>query len=173
MLDEALADYESLRRQLPANKEIRMRVARIRLWRGDYTTALREFREYVPDSWQVANALIGLGRDDEAEAFVRQRLATDAGHIGNADMAAVLALVLARKGRMTKAEQAIARAIEWGEASSHFHHALYSIACAHAAMGNAAKAVEALETISRQRMPAHPLFASDPMLDPIRRRSPR
>jgi len=65
-------------------------------------------------------------------------------------------------------EQAIVEATKRSEDSSHFHHALYNIACAYAQVGEAAKAVEALRRVSLEGMPCYPLFARDPLLDPIR-----
>lgn len=75
----------------------------------------------------------------------------------------------AGRKRNAEAELAIARAYELGEESSHFHHSLYNVACAWAQMGNVQKAVQALDRVSREGMPCHPLFERDPMLNPIRR----
>ena len=165
MLDEALADYQMLREAGVAEAEDLMRVARIHLWRGETAAALREFREYAPETWQIAIALNELGRSDEALAFVETELAR---RPRDGDLHSTHALVLAGKKRHAEAELAIARAYEFGEESSHFHHSLFTVACAWAQMGNAQKAVEALVRVSREGMPCYPLFARDPMLNPIR-----
>ena len=166
LLEDALADYQMLRNSGAAEEEDLMRVARIHLWRGETATALREFREHAPGTWQIAVALNELGRNDEALAFIEGELAT---RPTDGDLHSTHALVLTGQKRYAEAEQAIARAYELGEESSHFHHSLYNVACAWARMGNAQKAVEALDRVSREGMPCYPLFARDPMLDPIRR----
>ena len=168
LLDEALKEYELLRARDPADSAVRMRIARIRLWQGDYATALRELREYTPDNFQVAIALMELGRDDEAASFLQQKLSGPTGRIDTSDLVSARALVLARQGDRAGAEQLIAQSLSAGGDSSHFHHTMYNAACAHAALGNAAKSVELLEETSRQGMPVHALFANDPLLDPIR-----
>lgn len=166
LLDEALEDYQLLRKSGAAEVDELMRIARIHLWRGETTTALREFREHVPETWQIAVALNELGRSEEALAFVENELVR---RPLDGDLHSTHALVLAGLKRNAEAELAIARAYEHGEESSHFHHSLYTVACAWAQMGNAQKAVAALDRVSREGMPCYPLFARDPMLNPIRR----
>lgn len=164
MLDEALSEYERASRLLERmDRDNLLRVARIHLWQGNYSMALRELREYNPDNWQIAVALNGLGRQEEALAFARRGIDSDEG-----DSLSVYAMVLARRGRRAEAENAIAKVFAAGGTSSHFHHALYNVASAWAQLGEVSKAVEALERVSREGMPCYPLFASDPMLDPIR-----
>ncbi len=164
LLDEALQDFVGLRSKYPGNRDILMRIARIRLWHREYAEALRELREYAPDSYQIPIALLDLGREDEARSFVEQHLAAD----HNGDIRSSYAVLLAKHGDRREALAYIADTIRLGGASSHFHHALYGIACAYAQLGDAAKSVETLERVSREGMPCFPLFASDPLLDPVR-----
>ncbi|MEO6258750.1 MAG: protein kinase [Thermoanaerobaculia bacterium] len=164
LLDEALQDYVGLRSKYPADRDILMRIARTRLWHREYAEALRELREYAPDSYQIPIALLDLGRDDEARRFVEQRLANDR----NGDIRSSYAVILAKRGDRREALAYIADTFRLGGASSHFHHALYGIACAYAQLGDAAKCVETLDRVSREGMPCYPLFASDPLLDPVR-----
>ena len=163
LIDEALRDYQQVLAIRPADFEVTMRVARAHLWQGDAATALREFQQYAPDNHQVAIALITLGRDSDATQFL--------GRVDGEteDMKAVSALLAARAGDRDAARRLIQEAIALGSDSSHFHHAMYTIACVYAAMGEAENAVFWLERVSNEGMPAYPLFARDPLLDPIRR----
>jgi hypothetical protein len=67
-----------------------------------------------------------------------------------------------------EAQAAIQKAIAGDDGSSHFHHAMYFIAAAYAQLHDADNALHWLERTSREGMPCYPLFASDPLLDPVR-----
>ena len=85
------------------------------------------------------------------------------------DAYGVYALLLASRGDRAGAQGYIERAIARGEGRSHFHHAEYAIAAAYAQMGERARALEWLRRTAADGMPCYPLFAKDPMLDPLRR----
>ena len=73
-------------------------------------------------------------------------------------------MLLARLGRTADATMSMRKAEQMGGARSHFHHAAFAIATAHAIMGEKMEAVRWLQRTARDGMPAYTLFAKDPAL---------
>ena len=67
-------------------------------------------------------------------------------------------------GRVAEARATLLRSEQLGGALSHFHHAAFAIATAHAIMGEKAEAIRWLERTAADGMPAYDLFAGDPTL---------
>ena len=136
---------------------------------GAYTAALAGL-ENAP-GWEpdLAQVLHRLGRTGEAFALLDSVLRATPPEALGPDAYGVYALLLASRGDRAGAQGYIERAIARGEGRSHFHHAEYAIAAAYAQMGDRARALEWLRRTAADGMPCHPLFAKDPMLDPLRR----
>jgi len=136
---------------------------------GAYTAALAGL-ENAP-GWEpdLAQVLHRLGRTGEAFALLDSLLRATPPEALGPDAYGVYALLLASRGDRAGAQGYIERAIARGEGRSHFHHAEYAIAAAYAQMGDRARALEWLRRTAADGMPCHPLFAKDPMLDPLRR----
>ena len=88
----------------------------------------------------------------------------DQGGVGNS----VRAMMLAKAGRRSDAEDAIAHAVTLGNNFGHFHHTAYNIASAYSLLGNRDKAIEYLQRAADDGFPCYPLFASDTQLDGLR-----
>ena len=167
--DQALSELGAAILIDPANEYAPPRIARIHLYQGRYEQALREYGEAPGWEGEAALALGHLGRAPEALALLDGALAraAPASRVLLADLAASRAVILAGLGRRAEALESIERA-KVGKGTSHFHHAEYSIASAHALLGDAAPAVEALEATAADGLPCYPLFERDPNLAKVR-----
>jgi TolB-like protein/Flp pilus assembly protein TadD len=169
LLDRAREEYRVAEKVSPGAPEIVFRLARIHLYRAEYTEALAELRRSgeLARNWQAALALHGLGRFEEAETLVHALRAAKPPQAPD-DVAASYAMVLAATGRPKEAEREIAEAIRLGEGSSHFHHAMHGIGAAYALMGRKAEALRWLERAAAEGLPCYPMYAADPNLDGLR-----
>ena len=166
LLDEARAHIDSALAINPLNTLARFRYGVIASYRGDYSEADRIFRstqkDLNPSLWgfQEANALLRLGRTNEASALLSRFLAEnpkDEGGVGHS----VLAMIGARAGRRTEADSAISRAVSLGGGFGHFHHTAYNIAVAETMLGRKSAAIKYLEQAADDGFPCYPLFATD------------
>jgi tetratricopeptide (TPR) repeat protein len=136
------------------------------MFQGKFAEALADL-DRAPDretNWHWPLALWYNGRAQEALEAIRTMLGRD-----NADKRSVYALILAGVGRHAEAKQYIAEAARLGSGGSHFHHAAYNIASAHALMGQKSEALEWLRRVAREGFPNYELFARDPNLNSLRR----
>jgi hypothetical protein len=85
----------------------------------------------------------------------------------SSDIAATFALLYAASGDSLQALNNIAAARQKGASSSHFHHAAYTIACAHALKGKNTTAIVWLRKIAEDGYPCYPLFRTDPTLSSL------
>jgi TolB-like protein/predicted Ser/Thr protein kinase len=175
LLDEALRDFHHALRLDPFNDFAGYRVARIHLYQQKCAEAASEFKKSWPGDFQFPIALECSGASDAALAALSRLDVNQAAsrsrsdRVGNeADVASTTAVVFAKHGRSREAQQAIQKVIAKDNGGSHYHHAMYFIAAAYAQMHCAQDALKWLERTSREGMPCYPLFASDPLLDPIR-----
>ena len=158
----------------PGNALARLRYGVIDLYRGNFEAAYRIFNstplDQNPSLWafQMATVLFRLGRESEATALIDRFLrdhAADEGGVGTS----VRAMMLAKGGRRSEAEAAMARAIELGRNFGHFHHTAYNIASAYALLGDRERAIQYLEDAADNGFPCYPLFAGDAQLDGLRK----
>jgi Flp pilus assembly protein TadD len=116
---------------------------------------------------QTATALFQLGRNEEAKRLVAQYLKDypkDEGGLGTS----VKAMILARTGHKTEAEDAIKRAENIGKGFGHFHHTAYNIASVYALMNEPEDAVKWLQVAADDGFPCYPLFETDANLNSLR-----
>lgn len=174
LLDEAQSELEKALSINASNSLARFRLGVVELYREHYDRAYEIFNstphDQNPSLWafQMATALLRLGRAREAndmiDTFLRD-YPKDQGGVGSS----VRAMMLAKAGRRSDAEDAIAHAVRLGKNFGHFHHTAYNIAAAYSLLGNRDKAIEYLQDAADDGFPCYPLFASDIQLDGLRR----
>jgi tetratricopeptide (TPR) repeat protein len=167
LLDEALAQYDTVLTLDPTNRFVARRVARVHWYQGKYQQALDEWGGDAGFIEERAVAISLLGRTNEALELLRTPTKREAG-----DVHAVRAGLLAPLGQRSAAEREIRAAIDLGQGQSHFHHAAEHIAAAYAQLGDSAAAVSWLRRTATGGMPCYTLFVNDPRLDPVRGYAP-
>ena len=150
----------------PANAFIRYRVPRV-LWQQQrFAEALSTYGHDRQAGWKTSipeEALVlgYLGRPaDGLRLLDAPTIKADT----TGDFEAARGVLLARVGRSVEARANLARSEQLGGRLSHFHHAAFAIATAHAIMGERAEAIRWLERTAGDGMPAYDLFAGDPTL---------
>jgi serine/threonine-protein kinase len=166
--DEALRVMARAVELDPISAVVRRDLGVIHYLRRDYEQAevdLRDANEldpaFVGHLYWLARTLAEQGRLDEAEAALRARAATRS----NTRVQAVLADILARKGRRAEAEQILTR-LESG--SGHDRAPATSLAIARLALGEHDLAIDRLATAVDRRMLTLYQMAVDPLYDPLR-----
>ncbi len=172
LLEEAIGEYRQAARIDPRDLDAIYRIPRIHLYQQKYGEALAGF-DATPEfrrDFLKPIALAHLGRDAEALTLARTELTSPAHSkaVEKADVASSLAVILAATPESRAVPELVATAMKNGEGNSHFHHAAYNIATAHARMGKRSEAIAWLEKAAREGMPCYPLFAEDPYLDTLR-----
>lgn len=172
LLDEAEAELRRANELDPSNSMTRFRLGQVAALRTDYEGALTAFKA-VPREANVmvidramAGVLFQLGRTDEAWKIVDNFIATNSDEGGN--VTSVKAMLLAKAGRATEAEEAIRETIEKGRGFQHFHHAAYNIASAYAMLHDRDEAIKWLQITVDEGFPCYPLFLRDTNLDVLR-----
>ena len=132
-----------------------------------FKTVPRDFTALLVDR-SMAEALIQDGQLAEAEKLTDEHLREFPQDEGGS-FTSLRALLLAKSGKGSEAEQSIGRAIEIGSGYGHFHHTAYNIASAYAAMNRPDEAVKWLEYAADNGFPNYPYFEIDPNLDNIRK----
>jgi len=157
----------------PGNTTARFRFGPIYVYQQKYEDAVaalkRVPREVSPPNWtyQMAWALISLGRLEEAQRHVDAALAenrTDQGGIVHA----ARAMLRAKRGDRNGAEADIAEAIRVGKGFGHFHHTAYSIGAIYSILGDFDKAEEWIENAANDGFPNYSMFQTDPHLVRLR-----
>ncbi len=171
LLDKALQELRVAVSLDPNDPGAPPRIARTHWYAQQFDTALAEFERIA--GWEPEHALVldHLGRTVEALRLLDQPNRGRGQGADAEDFASARAVILARGGRRTAAEQDIRLAVRLGSGRSHFHHAEYNIATAYALLGDHAKAIEWLRRAAGDGLPCYPLFARDPYLDGLRRDS--
>ena len=176
LLDEAQSELVRALSINASNSLARFRLGVVELYREHYERAYEIFNttphDQNPSLWafQMATALFRLGREREANDMIDKFLREypkDQGGVGTS----VRAMMLAKAGRRSDAEAAIAHAVKLGENFGHFHHTAYNIASAYALLGDRDKAIEYLQDAADGGFPCYPLFASDAQLNGLRKDS--
>ena len=174
MLDEAQSELEKALSINRSNSLARFRLGVVELYREHFDRAYEIFNSTAHDqnpslwAFQMATALFRLGREREANDMIDKFLRDypkDQGGVGSS----VRAMMLAKAGRHSDAEEAIAHAVRLGSNFGHFHHTAYNIASTYSLLGNRDKAIEYLRGAADDGFPCYPLFASDTQLDGLRK----
>jgi len=166
-LDEAIGLREN-QRQLdidPTNIHIQSRLVESYGLYGKFDEAIELHHRFFGFPGD-ADALIGKGRLDEAEALIKESVKKTPGDLRSRSR---LALVSALKGKFQEAETAIPTIIQQAGNNRTYHHITYNIACVYALEGKTDEAVKWLRTTADTGMPNYPLFARDPHLNRIRK----
>jgi TolB-like protein/tRNA A-37 threonylcarbamoyl transferase component Bud32 len=150
----------------PVNAFVRLRVPRVLWQQQQFPAALATFARDRQAGWKTnipeESLVLGyLGRASEGLRLLDEK-ATSADTSG--DVEAARGVLLARLGRLAEARVNLARSEHLGGGRSHFHHASFMIATAHAIMGEKEEATRWLERTAGDGMPAYDLFAGDPTL---------
>ena len=150
----------------PASNFVRFRIPRVMWQQQRFADALATYQRDRRLGWKTSIAeealVLGyLGRAEEGLRLLAQHAAADT---VSGDHEAAAAVLLARLGRTADATMSMRKAEQMGGARSHFHHAAFAIATAHAIMGEKMEAVRWLQRTARDGMPAYTLFAKDPAL---------
>jgi len=157
----------------PGNTTARFRFGPIYVYQQKYEDAIaalkRVPREVSPPNWtyQMAWALISLGRLDEAQRQIDAALAenrTDQGGVVHA----ARAMLRAKRGDRKGAEADITEAIRVGKGFGHFHHTAYSIGAIYSILGDFDKAEEWIENAANDGFPNYSMFETDPHLVRLR-----
>jgi tetratricopeptide (TPR) repeat protein len=167
LFEAALAQFDTAENLDPENSFAGPRIARIHYFQGKLELAEREYARYPQWTGERAIVLTLLGRPTEALTLF-DRAPVDSNSGARADLAAAKAVVLSALHRRPEAEGQIAIATRLGEGVSHFHHAAYAIAQAHALLGDNEQALRWLERVAAEGMPCYPLFRDDPALASLR-----
>ncbi len=174
LLDKGWEEIEKAVTINPGNTLARFRFGVINMYRGRYGEALAYFKSTSLDknpsiwSFQTANALLQLGREQEADVIVNDYLSkysTDEG----GTVTGLKAVLLAKAGRQREAEETIERAVQIGRGFGHFHHTAYNVASAYALLNKPEQAIKWLRTAAEDGFPCYPLFENDANLDSLRR----
>ena len=173
LLDRASAESQRAVAINPLNNLARYRAAIALLYQCRFAPAL-DALEQLPRSgnrmwnYQYAWVLFHLGRKREAaaavEAAVKERPEGEGGLL-----ASMQAMMAADAGDAAGAEAHVRSAVDQGRGFGHFHHTAYGIASAYALLGRPEPAVRWLRTAEEEGFPCYPLFASDPVLNRVRR----
>ena len=173
MLDQAIADLQRTLAISPRADNALRRIAEARAYQGRYEEALRILSQVDPEAnppywyYQMALALLHLGRSDSAFALIRSYLQMhpeDRGGVVTSARAVWFALADNRPA----AARDIQAAVQKGKGYIHFHHAEYHIALAYALLHQPDSAVHWLRQAAEDGFPCYPLFEHDPFLDNIR-----
>jgi len=167
LLDKGRSELERAVAINPGNALARFRFGVVSLYEGKYEEAYNIFKgtplERNPSLWafHMATALFRLGRTQEATDLIEKFLRDypkDEGGVGNS----VKAMILAKAGKASEAEDAIQRANELGNGYGHFHHTAYNIASAYALLGETDPAVKWLPMAADERNVLSLLIERDP-----------
>ena len=173
LLDKADDEFRATLAIDPANYGATRRLGIVLVYRGQYEEGLRQFRAVPPESnqslwnYQVAWALLYLGRDKEASDLMEQYLRAHPEDRGGV-VTSTRAILEAQRGEVSRAEADIRGAIQKGKGFVHFHHTAYNIASVYALLDMPERAVYWLHQTAEGGWPCYPYFARDPNLDHIR-----
>jgi eukaryotic-like serine/threonine-protein kinase len=173
LLDEAMVELQTALRINPANTLAHFREGVVYLYSGKYDEAANVFRQtaeaFQPPlrSFQLADALFHLGRKDEARNTAAAYLQGNPNDLGGMNTA-MLAMIAADRGDVSRAGQLADEAVEKGKGYGHFHHTAFTLARAAALAGQSREALRWLEQAAGDGYPCYPAFMNDKALDRIR-----
>jgi TolB-like protein len=173
LLDQAVAEFQRALTLNPFDANAQRRIGIAQIYRGQYEDGYATFRRVGPEgnpalwTYQIAWALLYLGRDAEAAALIEDYLRAhpeDRGGVARSTRA----ILRARRGDAAGAAGDIRRAVKAGKGFVHFHHTAYNIASAYAILRQPAPALQWLRRAAEEGWPCYPYFANDPNLANIR-----
>jgi len=173
LLDRAVDEFQRALAIDPGNYGATRRIGLALVYEGRYEDGLRLIRQVPPQSnqslwnYQVAWALLYLGRDEEAAALMARYLGAHPEDRGGV-VTSTRAILFAKKGDARRAEADVRTAVVKGKGFVHFHHTAYNIATAYALLHQPTRAVYWLRQAADGGWPCYPYFARDPNLDRIR-----
>ena len=173
LLDQAVAEFQNALALNPFDINAQRRIGIVQIYRGQYESGLAALRQAGPEantglgSYQVAWALLYVGRKGEASAFMETYMRAHPEDLGGV-VRSTRAILRAQLGDARGAEADIQQAIVSGRGFVHFHHAAYNIASAYAILGQAGPAVVWLRRAVDEGWPCYPYFVNDPNLNAIR-----
>jgi DNA-binding winged helix-turn-helix (wHTH) protein/lipopolysaccharide biosynthesis regulator YciM len=173
LMDEAHDEVEMALELNPNNTMARFRVGVYKVYEGKFDEAVGVFKTIPRDVSPMlvdrcmAEVLIQLGRDRDAQAITSDYLSRFPEDEGGS-FTSVQAVLLARAGKRTGAEENIQRAEQIGKDFGHFHHTAHNIAAAYAAMNMPDEAVSWLERAADDGFPNYTYFKIDNNLTNVR-----
>jgi TolB-like protein/Tfp pilus assembly protein PilF len=173
LLDKAVAEFQRTLAVDPGNYGATRRIGLALVYQGRYEDGLRLIRQVPPQSnqslwnYQVAWALLYLGRDEEAVTLMAHYLGEHPEDRGGV-VTSTRAILFAKRGDARRAEEDVRTAVVKGKGFVHFHHTAYNIATTYALLRQPARAVYWLRQAADGGWPCYPYFARDPNLDRIR-----
>jgi len=173
LLDEAVVELQKTLAISPRSDNALRRIAEARAFQGRYDEALRILTQVDPEAnppywyYQMALALLHLGRSDSASALIQSYLKAHPEDRGGV-VTSARAVWFALAGNRPAAARDIQTAVQKGKGYIHFHHAAYHIALAYALLRQADSAIHWLRQAAEGGFPCYPLFASDPFLNNVR-----
>jgi len=174
LFDKAWAETRTAVDINPSNTMARFRFGSINLYQGKYEDALSVFNSIPQDAnpalveRAALTALFQLGRNVEVAAKIEDLLKNGAKDEGGA-VTSVKAMLLAKAGKQSEAEETIQRAIGIGKGFGHFHHTAYNIASAYALLNQSEQAIIWLQDAAKDGFPCYPWFENDPNLNNLRK----
>lgn len=173
LLDKAEEEINRALALDPSDNLARFRLGAINVYRGKYEEAIQMLQQVPADAHPPlvyrsrAHALFALGKNEEARQLADDYLKMYSDEGGN--VTSIKAMLLARSGRDTEAQETIARAIEIGKSFQHFHHTTYNIATAYALLNKPDEALKWLRFTADDGFPCYPLFENDANLNSLRK----
>ena len=157
LFNRALAELEAARRLDPKDPSVTDRRGKVLVYKQDCVGALESFEAAGTPNTERAMALWGLGRAEEARAFISEYLHRNP---DEPDGPAYHALMLARSGEHRRAREEIDRAVRLDRGYSHMHHSQYYIGAAYSVMGDRDRAIEWLQRAANEGLPCYPFFVA-------------
>ncbi len=179
LLEKSLTHLHKALQLDPASTIAPPRIGRVLWYQQHYAESLERFQELPPGQWrdERARVLYYLGRTDEAFATLRDTsggsdadpgLSTRTREDASVEITSAFAFLFAATGDTLQALRYIGAAQQRGNASSHYHHSEYTIACAYALLRKNSLAIEWLRRTAEDGYPCYPLFLTDPPLASLR-----
>jgi TolB-like protein/DNA-binding SARP family transcriptional activator len=173
LLEQAINEFRVALSLNPFDANPLRRIGIAEIYRGQYEQGLTTIRDAGPESnpalwsYQVAWALLYLGRDKEASTFMENYLQSHPEDRGGV-VRSTRAILRAKLGDARGAGADIRQAIISGRGFIHFHHTAYNIASAYALLGRPRQAVAWLRRAADEGWPCYPYFRNDPNLAAIK-----
>ena len=114
---------------------------------------------FIMNSYEAV-ALVNLGRINDADRLIKKALGDRQEDLGGL-LTSARAILLARQGDRSGAEEAIKEALNHRHDFGHSHHALYNIASAYALLNQQDKALQSLRDAAADGFPCFPFFQVD------------
>jgi serine/threonine-protein kinase len=173
LLDEAVAEFQRALILNPFDANAQRRIGIAQIYRGRYEDGYAIFRRVGPEAnpslwtYQIAWALLYLGRDAEAAARMEEYLRAHPEDRGGV-VRSTRAILRAKRGDAAGAAEDVRQAVSAGRGFTHFHHTAYNIASVYAILRQPSSALHWLHRAADEGWPCYPYFANDPNLANIR-----